>query len=122
MGDEREHATYISPSEVNEATELSSKGYQRLRSIKDEGETFCFDVSSSCPGHSVSIRVRVSPLLSGTSRHYSRDVLVGLEPYCDACQADNVQIALVYNTYVFADRQKLDTSWCVWPSLDEMRS
>lgn len=106
----------LSKSDVEEARELASQGFQRIREIS-EATTTVFNFTVSYDLHVGNVQVKVRPVTDHQSQHSpqtSYDLLVRYHCCCDDTQSVEAikrEIQLVYDTCIRPIRRRLDDSW-----------
>lgn len=104
----------LSPVDVNHALGLAQYGYQQLRPISKSGRTF-FNIPLRFDDHTAKVVIQVSTVLHPELGYSKNDVVGAYQPCCDSHnQRIRSDIASVYDSYIRANRQTFDDSWCVY--------
>ena len=96
----------LSPADVNNASGLARHGYQQLRPILEPGRTL-FDITLPFDEHRGKAVIQVLTAVHQESGHSKSDVVGAYWLYCDRVLDERIRsnIALVYNSYIQANRQ-----------------
>lgn len=107
----------LSPTDVNNAFGLAKYGYQQLRAILEPGRTF-FNITLCCDEHTAEAVIQVLTVVHQESGHSKTDVVGSYQPCCSQVLDERIRsdIALVYNSYIRANRQTFNDAWCGIPS------
>ncbi|KAK5189238.1 hypothetical protein LTR72_011271 [Exophiala xenobiotica] len=99
----------LSPADVNNASGLARYGYQQLRPILEPGRTL-FDITLPYDKHKAVAVIQVLTVVHQESGHSKADVVGAYQPCCSQVLDERIRsdIALVYNSYIRANRQTFD--------------
>lgn len=102
----------LSVIDINKASSLAKDGYQQLLPILESGETR-FNIYLGPEEHEVKAIFLISTVSHPGSRHSGSDIVGVYRPCCSQVLDEHIRpdIALVYNTYIRANRQTFSDSW-----------
>ena len=102
----------LSPADVKNAFGLAVHGYQQLRPILEPGKTF-FKLTLCFDEHAAEAVIQILTVVHQEPGHSKSDVVAAYRPCCHQVLDERIRsdVALVYNSYVRANRQTFDDAW-----------